>query len=59
MGFNKRILTKELIYKVDEKDLPRLFNADALIMDICSSEFVELFQQGHSKEQILKKLENA
>ena len=59
MGFNKRFLTKELICGVEERDLPRLFNADALIMDIWSSEFVELFQQGHSKEQILKKLENA
>jgi len=59
MGFNKRFLTKDLIYRIDESDLSVLFSADALIMDKWSSNFVDFFQEGYSKEQILKKLDNA
>jgi hypothetical protein len=35
-----------------------VLNADALIMDKWSSKFVELYEQGLSKEEILKMLEN-
>lgn len=58
MGFNKRFLTKELIINTKEKMMGVIFNADALIMDKWSSKFVELYEQGLSKEEILKMLEN-
>ena len=39
MGFNKRYLNKEKVMDTKESDLPRLFNVDALIMDIWSRKF--------------------
>ena len=58
MGFNKRIVTKESILILDDKGIKNIFNADALITDEWSSKFLELFTEGHSKDNIIKKLEN-
>tara|TARA_R110000803_G_scaffold45238_8_gene95369 strand:- start:701 stop:892 length:192 start_codon:yes stop_codon:yes gene_type:complete len=54
MGFNKRYLNKEKVMDTKESDLPRLFNVDALIMDIWSRKFLELYNEGHSKNQIIQ-----
>lgn len=40
MGFHKRYITKDLILS-NINDLDRLFNADAFIMDMWSSRFVD------------------
>lgn len=54
MGFNKRFITKETIDRTKQEDLERLFSADALIMDIWSSKFREMYNQGLQKEEIIK-----
>jgi len=59
MGFNKRIVDKELVNKTKEENLGQLFRADALIfMDIWASKFHELYHKGLSKQEIIKQLEN-
>jgi hypothetical protein len=59
MGFNKRIVDKELVIKTKEENLGQLFRADALIfMDGWASKFHELYQKGLSKQDIIKKIEN-
>ena len=59
MGFNKRIVDKELVNKTKEENLGQLFRADALIfMDSWASKFHELYPKGLSKQEIIKQLEN-
>lgn len=59
MGFNKRIVDKDLVIKTKEENLKMLFKADALIfMDGWSSKFYELYIRGEDKKTILEKLEN-
>jgi len=58
MGFNKRYVTKEMIIGCDESRLKKLFNADALIMDVWSSKFYELFSSGLTKGEILLMFHN-
>lgn len=59
MGFNKRIVDKELVNKTKEENLGQLFRADALIfMDSWASKFHELYKKGLSKQEIIKQLEN-
>jgi hypothetical protein len=57
MGFNKRILTKELILNTPSKFITLLLSADDLIMDKWSTKFVEEFQSGLDKESIIQKLD--
>lgn len=58
MGFNKRYVTKESIIRCDESRLQSLFKADALIMDMWSSKFHELFTAGMTKGEILLMFQN-
>lgn len=59
MGFNKKIISKELILKTSEEHLHKLFNADALMfMDIWSSKFYGLYRDGLSKENAIKLVNN-
>lgn len=57
MGFNKRILTKELILNTPSKFITLLLSADDLIMDKWSTKFVEEFESGLDKESIIQKLD--
>ena len=56
MGFNKRIIQKEIVLKTPEEQIKRLFTGDMLIMDYWSENFFELFLKGYKKEEIIKKL---
>lgn len=58
MGFNKRIVNKESILITEEGRLEKLFDADALIMDQWSSQFLSYFIKGYKKDEIIKILEN-
>jgi len=58
MGFNKRYITKESIIGCDESRLQLLFKADALVMDIWSSKFHELYTAGMTKGEILLMFQN-
>jgi hypothetical protein len=58
MGFNKRIVTKESILITEEDRLDTLFNADALIMDNWASKFINMYESGQTKEEIIKILED-
>lgn len=58
MGFNKRIVHKENVIKTPEERLERLFTADALIMDEWTGKFLELYNKGHKKEEIIEILDN-
>ena len=59
MGFNKRIVDKDLVIKTKEENLGQLFRADALIfMDSWASKFHELYQKGMSKKDIIKQIED-
>ena len=58
MGFNKRIVTKESIIRTEQERLDKLFDADALMMDKWAGEFLELHVKGHTKEEIIKILDN-
>lgn len=59
MGFNKRIISKELILKTNEEQLDKLFNADALMfMDNWSSKFYGLYRDGLSKDSTIKLVTN-
>jgi hypothetical protein len=53
MGFNKRYVTRETILRTDESRLDKLFNADALIMDVWASKFRELYSAGLAKDEII------
>jgi hypothetical protein len=59
MGFNKRFVTKESILRTSNERLEQLFTADGLITDMWSSKFIELYQQGKTKDEIIKQLKNA
>jgi hypothetical protein len=50
MGFNKRIITQELIISTDDSNLPNLFKADSLIFDNWSYKFYELYSNGTNKQ---------
>jgi len=56
MGFNKRIIQKEIVLKTPEEQIKRLFTGDMLIMDYWSENFFKLFLKGYKKEEIIKKL---
>jgi hypothetical protein len=58
MGFNKRIINKESILITEQERLDKLFDADALIMDIWASKFLQLHMKGHKKDEIIKMLED-
>lgn len=58
MGFNKRFITREKIIYTKDSDLNVLFRADALIMDEWSSNFLKLYEQGETKNNILTLLDN-
>ena len=58
MGFNKRFLTKEIILNTRESLLNRLLNADSVITDDWSDKFIELYDKGYSKSEILNQLNN-
>lgn len=57
MGFNKRIVNKESILITEEGRLEKLFDADALIMDQWSSQFLSYFIKGYKKDEIIKILD--
>jgi hypothetical protein len=59
MGFNKRLVSKETIETTlnNRNSLSDLFKADAVIfMDEIASTVYQLYQEGHSDNQIKKKL---
>jgi hypothetical protein len=59
MGFNKRLVSKETIETTlnNRNSLSDLFKADAVIfMDEIASTAYQLYQEGHSDNQIKKKL---
>jgi len=57
MGFNKRFITRDVIISTPKESLSRLFNADGLIMDNWSSNFIDEFHKGLDKEEIIEKLD--
>lgn len=59
MGFNKRMITKELIMSTEDSKIENLFNADALIFDNWSYTFFEIYNNGMSKNEIINKITNA
>jgi len=59
MGFNKRMISKELILKTKEENLNTLFKADALMfMDDWSSKFYGIYRDGISKDSTIKLMNN-
>jgi len=59
MGFNKRMISKELILKTKEENLNTLFKADALMfMDYWSSKFYGIYRDGISKDSTIKLMNN-
>ena len=60
MGFHKRIINSETTESYLERDnLKVLYSSEALVfMDEYSSLVFELFNEGKSKEEILKKINN-
>lgn len=57
MSFHKRFITKKIVENTKEGNLLRLLNADALVMDMWSGRFFELYKNGSNKEQCVKILE--
>lgn len=58
MGFNKRIISKEVVIGTEESNLPTLFNADALTFDGWSYKFFEMYQSGLPKNVVIEFLSN-
>ncbi len=58
MGFNKRMISKDLIVSTDEQSIPKLFDADSLIFDNWSYTFFELYLKGKSKKEIMEVITN-
>jgi hypothetical protein len=56
MGFNKRMISKELIVSTDEQNIPKLFDADSLIFDNWSYKFYELFLKEPNKQKVMELL---
>jgi|TARA_B110000503_G_scaffold104464_1_gene155815 hypothetical protein len=57
MGFNKRYITKDLILKTDSDRIDKLFSADMFIIDEWSSKFMEYYEKGMNKDEILEIIE--
>ena len=53
MGFNKRMITKELIMSTEDSKIANLFNADSLIFDNWSYKFYELFLKEPNKQKVI------
>jgi hypothetical protein len=58
MGFNKRMISKDIVMVTDESDLQNLLNADGLIFDNWSFEFYELYQSGLPKDVAIELMNN-
>lgn len=59
MGFNKRTIEKEILFKYIEKNksIKPLYKADAFIfMDDLSSKVHDWFYSGMSEEDVIKKI---
>jgi hypothetical protein len=59
MGFNKRTIEKEILFKYIESSKPikPLYKADAFIfMDKLSSDVFDWFYSGMSEEEVVKKI---
>jgi hypothetical protein len=58
MGFNKRMISKDIVMVTDESDLQNLLNTDGLIFDNWSFKFYELYQSGLPKDVAIEFLSN-
>ena len=58
MGFNKRMISKEVVIATEESKLPSLFNADGLTFDNWSYKFFELYESGLPKDVAIEFLSN-
>lgn len=58
MGFNKRMISKDVVMGTEESKLPSLFNADALTFDNWSYKFFEMYQSGLPKDVVIEFLSN-
>ena len=58
MGFNKRMISKDVVMGTDESNLPNLFNADGLTFDNWSYKFFELYESGLPKDVAIEFLSN-
>lgn len=58
MGFNKRMISKDIVMATDESNLINILNADGLIFDNWSFKFFELYQSGLPKDVAIKLINN-
>ena len=58
MGFNKRMITKEMVINTNESDLEKLFKADSLIFDTWSYKYYELYKSGLPKTVVIQFITN-
>ena len=58
MGFNKRMISKDIVMVTDESDLQNLLNTDGLIFDNWSFKFYELYQSGLPKDVAIELMNN-
>lgn len=58
MGFNKRMISKDIVMATDESNIINLLNADGLIFDNWSFKFFELYQSGLPKDVAIEFLSN-
>ena len=58
MGFNKRMISKDVVLSTEGSDLDRLFDADSLIFDTWSHKFYDLYKSGLPKEVVIQFLTN-
>lgn len=57
MGYHKRFITKDTILLTKEEHLNTLFSSEGLIFaDEWSSEFYDLYNEGHKYDEIIKKI---
>ncbi len=58
MGFNKRMISKEVVIGTEESKLTSLLNADGLTFDNWSYKFFELYESGLPKDVAIEFLSN-
>ena len=57
MGFNKRMITKELVMGTSFNEVDKLFECDAIVFDNWSFKFYQLYKSGLSKDSAIKLLQ--